>query len=83
MPIKEHQFHGEIGPDLSQVGSRYSEGMIRMRVIHEMAINHNTVMPSFYINPNKLSRVGKKFKGKTILTAQEVEDVVAYLSSLK
>jgi len=83
MPIPEQDFHGEIGPSLVGVGSRYPEGMLRLRVIDEKKINPMTLMPGFYFDPSALHKVPKKFKGKTVLSAQEVEDVVTYLSTLK
>ncbi len=82
MPIPEQQFHGEIGPDLTGVGSRYKEGELRLRVVNPKALNEDTIMPAFY-HLDGLKRVNKKFKGKTVLSAQEVEDVVAYLVTLK
>ena len=83
MPIPEQDFHGEVGPSLVGVGSRYPLGMLRLRVIDEKKINPLTVMPGFYVNPDALHKMPDKYKGKTVLSAQEVEDVVTYLSTLK
>ncbi|MEJ2116733.1 MAG: sulfur oxidation c-type cytochrome SoxX [Alphaproteobacteria bacterium] len=82
IPIPEEQFHGEVGPDLADVASRLSEGQMRLRLVDAKHVNPETFMPAFYKIAG-LHRVQKKFKGKTILTAQEVEDVVAYLKTLK
>ncbi len=82
MPIPEQPFHGEVGPDLAGVGSRLSEGELRLRLVDPKVINPDTIMPAFY-KADGFHRVMKKFKGKTILTAQEIEDVVAYLKTLK
>ncbi len=82
MPIPEEQFHGEVGPSLEGVGSRYSEGELRLRIVDPKVLNPDTIMPAFY-KADGLHRVAKKHKGKTMLTAQEVEDIVAYLKTLK
>ena len=83
MPIPEEQFHGTIGPNLAGAGSRYSEGQLRLRLVDMKVINPVTLMPGFYKNPEELNRVMKEFQGKTPLTAQEIEDVVAYLETLQ
>ena len=83
MPIPEEQFHGNIAPPLNGVGSRYSAGQLRLRLVDMKLLNPMTLMPGFYKNPDELSRVMKKFQGKTPLTAQEIEDVVVYLGTLK
>ena len=82
MPIPEQPYHGVIAPDLRGVASRMTEGEIRLRVVNSKQINPDTIMPAFYRNTG-FHRVMKKFKGKTILTAQQVEDIVAYLMTLK
>ncbi len=82
MPIPEQAFHGEVGPDLATVGRSYSEGELRLRVVNPKIVNPDTFMPAFY-RPYGLHRVAKNFQGKTILTAEQVEDVVAYLQTLK
>lgn len=82
MPIPEQQFHGTIGPDLKGVAGRYEVGELRLRVVDPKVINEDTIMPSFYKNTG-FHRVLKKFKGKSVLAAQEVEDIVAYLQTLK
>ncbi len=82
MPIPEQPFHGEVGPDLSAVGGALSEGELRLRIVNSKALNPETIMPAFYRNDG-FERVLKKFQGKTILSAQQVEDVVAYLMTLK
>lgn len=81
MPIPEEQFHGETGPDLHGVGSRYEAGELRLRVVNSKVINPDTMMPAFY-RTEGLHRVAGKFAGKPMLSAQEVEDVVAYLMTL-
>ena len=81
MPIPEQQFHGEVGPDLEGVADRYSEGELRARVVNPKVANSDTIMPAFHKTDN--FRVLEKFRGKAILSAQEVEDVVAYLMTLK
>ncbi len=82
MPVPEQQFHGEIGPSLVGVASRYSEGEIRARVVDPKLANPDTIMPAFHKSAG-LFRVLEKFRGKSILSAQEVEDIVAYLMTLK
>ena len=81
MPIPEQQFHGTVGPDISEVGGALSEGELRLRVVNAKGLNPDTIMPAFYRNDG-FQRVMKKFQGKTILSAQQVEDVVAYLLTL-
>ena len=83
LPIEDAEFPGQIGPPLLAVGARYSPAQLRLRIANLQLVNPATIMPPYYIDPAQLNNVKKKFRGKTILTAQEVEDVVAYLSSLK
>lgn len=76
------QFLGEIGPNLDWIGDRYTEEEIRaIMVDSKVVLGDGTVMPAFY-TAREGFRTLEKFKGKTILTALQVEDVVAYLSSL-
>ncbi len=82
LPIPEQPFHGDVGPDLSEAGGNLSEGEIRLRIVDSKVLNPDTIMPAFYRNDG-FERVLKKFQGKTVLSAQEVEDVVAYLMTLK
>lgn len=82
LPIPEQPFHGKIGPNLNQVAERYSEGEIRLRVVDPKVLNPDTIMPSFY-KYDGFHRILKKFEGKSILSAQEVEDIVAYMLTLK
>lgn len=83
LPIPEETFHGTIGPPLDGVGARYTEAQLRMRVVDEQRINPFTIMPGFYRDPRRANRVAADYWGKTFLTAQQVEDVVAYLVTLK
>jgi sulfur-oxidizing protein SoxX len=82
MPTPEQPYHGEVGPELNGVAGRLSEGEIRLRIVNPKYANPGTIMPAFYRNDG-LHRVAKKWQGKTMLTAEEVEDVVAYLMTLK
>ena len=82
MPIPEQAFHGNIGPNLKGISNRYSEGELRLRIVNPKVLNSETIMPAFY-KADGFNRVMKKFAGKTIISAQEVEDIVAYLMMLK
>jgi sulfur-oxidizing protein SoxX len=81
MPIPEQQFHGKTGPDLNGVAQRYDAEQLRLRLVDAQAVTPDTMMPSFYKTGQH--DVAKKFVGKTILSAQEVEDVIAYLMTIK
>ena len=81
MPISEQSFHGETAPSLYGVGNRLSEGELRLQLVNSKVTNENTMMPSFY-RVTGYNRILKKFDGKTILSDQEVEDIVAYLKTL-
>ena len=83
MPIPEESFHGNIGPPLHGIGARYSAAQIRLRIVDEQQINPMTIMPGFYRDPAKANRVADAYWGKTFLSAQQVEDLVAYLATLK
>lgn len=81
-PIPEEQFHGNVAPDLTGVAGRLTEGEIRLRVVNAKIDNPESVMPAFY-RTSGMQQILKGFEDKPILTAQEVEDVVAYLMTLK
>jgi sulfur-oxidizing protein SoxX len=83
MPIPEEPFHGTVGPPLDGVGGRYNAAQLRARVVDEQQFNPFSIMPGFYADPRDNNRVAGEFWGKTFLTAQQVEDVVAYLTTLK
>ena len=83
LPIPEAEFPGNLGPPLIDVGQRLTEGQIRLRVVDSKQINPLTIMPGYYRDPKLLQFVKKKYRGKTLLSAQEIEDLVAYLVSLK
>lgn len=78
----EQQFHGEVGPPLDGAADRWSEDQLRAIVVNSKEVfGEQTIMPGFY-SLALGARVAEKFAGKTILSAQEVEDVVAYLMTL-
>lgn len=83
MPIPEEPFHGTVGPSLQGVGARYTAAQIRLRIVDEQQVNPMTIMPGFYRDPAQANRVADGFWGKTFLTAQQVEDLVAYLVTLR
>jgi len=83
LPIPEESFHGTVGPSLKGIATRLNTGQIRLRIADETKLIPGTIMPGFYKNPKEINRVADGFWGKTVLTAQEVEDVVAYLMTLK
>lgn len=83
LPIDGIEAYGTIGPPLAGIGSRQSEGYIRLRVVDTRNINPMSIMPGFYRDPRLINRPGKHYIGRTFLTAQQVEDVIAYLVTLK
>jgi len=83
IPDSDEPFQGNIGPPLHGIGSRLNEGELRLRVINERLVNPDTIMPAFYLDPKEVYRLSEDYWGQTILTAQQVEDVVAYLVTLK
>ncbi len=81
--MKDQLFHGEIGPGLDGVASRWNEGQLRTILVNAKAVfTEDTVMPGFY-SLEVGEDVRENLIGKTILTAQQIEDLVAYLSTLK
>lgn len=83
MPIAEESLHGTVGPPLDGVAARLSQGQLRLRVVDERRLNPVTIMPGFYRDPRLANRVADAYWGKTFMDAQQVEDVVAYLETLK
>lgn len=80
--LSDQPFHGEVGPPLDGVADRWEEAQLRLIVADSKRVFEDTIMPGFH-QTGGLNRVAKKFKGKTILTAAQVEDVIAYLKTLK
>lgn len=81
-PIPGDRFQGDLGPDLAGVGARLDVGQLRQRLLDPRAANPDTIMPS-YVRTEGLERVGPAWQGRPIFTAQQVEDVVAWLATLK
>jgi sulfur-oxidizing protein SoxX len=81
-PFPEERFQGNLAPSLAGAGARWSEGQLRLRLVDSSRLNADTIMPPYY-RLDHLTRVARTFDGKTILGAEQVEDVVAWLASLK
>lgn len=81
-PFPEERFQGSLAPDLAAAGARWSAGQLRLRVADARRLNPQTIMPP-YLRSDGLTRVGSAWQGKPVLTAQQVEDVVAFLATLK
>jgi sulfur-oxidizing protein SoxX len=80
--LSDQPFHGEVGPPLDGIADRMSPEELRLRVVNPKVVNEDTIMPAFY-RTDGFERVLKEFEGKSILSAQEVEDVLAYLQTMK
>ena len=80
--MSDQSFHGEVGPALDGVADRWEEAELRGIVVNSKMMFEGTIMPAFY-KDGGFERNLKKFQGKSILSAQQVEDVVAYLLTLK
>ena len=81
-PFAEERFQGTLAPDLAGAGSRWSEGQLRLRVVDSKYLNPATTMPSFY-RTQGLTRVGGAWTSRPVLSAQQIEDVVALLRTLR
>jgi len=80
-PIPEERFQGNLAPDLRGAGRRWNAEQLRARIVDAARFNPDTIMPSYY-KTEGLNRVATAYQGKTILNAQQIEDVVAWLQTL-
>ena len=83
LPIPGIEAYGTIGPPLQGIASRFTEPQIRVRIVDTRNINPMSIMPGFYRDPRLINRPGERYQGRTFLSAQQVEDVIAYLVTLK
>ena len=81
-PVPEDRSPGNLSTDLAGAGSRWTTGQLRLRMVDARRLDPASVMPAFH-RTEGLTRVGAAWRGRPILDAQQVEDVVAYLEGLK
>jgi sulfur-oxidizing protein SoxX len=82
IPSAEKTLHGDLGPSLKGVGDRLGDGQMRLRLVDSRQLNPRSIMPSYY-RVDGLTRVAAAFACKPVLTAQEIEDVIAFLRTLR
>ena len=81
-PFPEVRFQSDLAPSLAGAGSRWTDGQLRLRMVDASRLNPATIMPSFY-RLDGLDRVGAAWRDKPILSAAQIEDIVAYLATLR
>ena len=81
IPIEGEPDPGNIGPPLHGVASRYTAGELRLRLVDPKRLNPDTVMPSYFARDGH-HRVAPEYRGRSIYSASEIEDVIAYLQTL-
>jgi L-cysteine S-thiosulfotransferase len=85
-PFPEERFQGNLAPSLAGAGSRWSEGQLRLRISDARRFNPASIMPAYHpagADADPSARVGAAWKEKPILDAQQIEDVVAFLRTLR
>jgi sulfur-oxidizing protein SoxX len=80
-PFPEERFQGDLAPALNGAGRRLSEGQLRLRIVDSSRVNAATIMPA-YFRTEGLTRVAPSFQGRSVLSAEQIEDVVAFLKTL-
>ena len=81
-PFPEEKFQGDLAPNLAGSGSRWSVGQLRLRLVDASRLKPGTIMPSYY-RVDGLDRVAQPWRGKPVLSAEQIEDIVAYLATLR
>jgi sulfur-oxidizing protein SoxX len=81
-PFPEQRFQGNLAPSLAGAGARLSPAQLRLRMVDSSRLNAETIMPSYY-RVDGLNRVAAQWQGKTLLNAQQIEDVIAFLASMR
>lgn len=81
-PFPEERFQGNLAPDLRGAGTRWSEGQLRFRIVDSSRLNPATIMPAYHVTEG-LTRVAPAWRGKPVLSARQIEDVVAFLMTLR
>jgi sulfur-oxidizing protein SoxX len=81
-PFPEERFQGDLAPTLEGAGNRLSAAQMRLRLVDSGKVNPATIMPA-YFKREGLTRVAPAFSGKPLLSAEQVEDVIAYLQTLR
>ncbi len=81
-PFPEERFQGNLAPDLRGAGRRWSEGQLRLRIVDPGRLNPSTIMPAYH-RTEGLVRVAPAYRGKPVLSAAQIEDVVAFLTTLR
>ena len=81
-PFPDQRFQGDLAPSLAGAGSRSTESQLRLRIVDASRLNSATIMPPYY-RTDGLARVAANFRGKPVLTAEQIEDVVACLTTLR
>jgi sulfur-oxidizing protein SoxX len=81
-PFPEQKLQGTLAPNLAGAGSRWTVGQLRLRIVDSSRLDPDTIMPSYY-RTDGLTRVAPSFAGKSVLSAEQIEDVVAFLATLR
>jgi sulfur-oxidizing protein SoxX len=81
-PFPEERFQGNLAPDLRGAGARWSEAQLRLRIVDSSRINPATIMPAYH-RTEGLTRVAPAWRDKPVLSAAQIEDVVAFLLTLR
>ncbi len=76
------RFSGDLAPPLDGAGARWTPAQLRLRLVDSARLNPQTIMPA-YFRTEGLTEVAAAYRGKPILSAREIEDLIAYLSTLK
>lgn len=81
-PFPEERFQGNLAPDLKGTGSRFSEAQLRLKIVDSARVNPATIMPAYH-RTEGLVRVAPAYRGKPVLSPEQIEDVVAFLVTLR
>ncbi|MBX9871137.1 MAG: sulfur oxidation c-type cytochrome SoxX [Burkholderiaceae bacterium] len=81
-PVPEERFQGNLAPDLAGAGARWNAAQLRLRLVNPQHFNPDSIMPAYYRSEG-LVRVGARWQARPILDAQQIEDVIAWLLTLR